>query len=60
MTQCTRKPLTFSSLSRRRVEADFDGGHLTSDGGALLLREVDRRLRLTDRGWPTSGGWPPA
>jgi len=49
MTQCSRKPLTFSSLSRRRVEADFDGGHLTSDGGALLLREVDRRLGLTDR-----------
>jgi len=49
MTQCTAKPLAFSSLSRRRVEADFDGGHLTSDGGALLLREVDRRLRLTER-----------
>ena len=49
MTQCTAKPLAFSSLSRRRVEADFDGGHLTSDGGALLLREVDRRLGLTER-----------
>jgi len=49
MTQCTAKPLAFSSLSRRRVEADFDGGHLTSDAGALLLREVDRRLGLTER-----------
>ena len=49
MTQCSRTSFTFSSLSRRRVEADFDGGHLTSDGGALLLREVDRRLGLTER-----------
>jgi len=49
MTQCPAKPLAFSSLSRRCVEADFDGGHLTSDGGALLRREVDRRLRLTER-----------
>jgi len=49
MTQCNRKPLTFSTLFRRRVEADFDGGHLTSDAGGLLLREVDRRLGLTDR-----------
>ena len=49
MTQCSRESLTFSSLSPRRVEADFDGGHLTSDGGALLLREVDRRLGLTER-----------
>lgn len=49
MTECTREPLTFSSLSRRRVEADFDGGCLTSDAGGLLLREVDRRLGLMAR-----------
>ena len=29
--------------------ARFDGGDITSDGGGLLLREVDRRLRLMDR-----------
>ena len=49
MTECSGKPLVFSSLFRRRVEADFDGGHLTSDGGALLVREVDRRLGLIRR-----------
>jgi len=49
MTQRNRKPLTFSTLFRRRVEADFDGGRLTSDAGGLLLREVDRRLGPTDR-----------
>jgi hypothetical protein len=29
--------------------ADFDGGTLTSDGGALLLRQVDRRIQLLPR-----------
>jgi hypothetical protein len=28
-------------LGRRRVQADFDGGTITSDAGGLLLREVD-------------------
>ena len=49
MAQCNTRPLAFSSLSRKRIVADFDGGHITSDGGGLLLREVDRRLGLVDR-----------
>lgn len=48
MTQRTTEPLAFSTLGRRRVEADFSGGALTSDGGALLLREADQRLGLLD------------
>jgi hypothetical protein len=48
MTECNRKSLSFSSLGRRRIIADFDGGRLTSDAGALLLREVDRRVGLTE------------
>jgi hypothetical protein len=40
--------LSFSSISRRRIVADFDGGRLTSDAGGLLLREVDRRIGLTE------------
>ena len=58
MAKCNRRPsvsaspqsnlsLSFSSLGRRRIVADFDGGRLTSDAGGLLLREVDRRLGLT-------------
>ncbi len=46
MTECTRKTLQFTSLSRKKILADFEGGHLTSDGGALLLREVNRRTGL--------------
>jgi hypothetical protein len=47
VTECNRQTLTFSSLSRRKIKADFDGGRLTSDGGGLLLREADRQLGLT-------------
>jgi len=49
MTPCRRESFRFSSASCRRVEADFDGGYLTSDAGGLLLREVDRRLTLVDQ-----------
>lgn len=38
---------TFSPLSCRQIEADFSGGHITSDAGLLLLREVDKQHRLT-------------
>ncbi len=48
MTECTRKALQFSSLSRKKILADFNGGRLTSDGGALLLREANRRTGLID------------
>lgn len=41
--------LTFSPLVRRKIEADFSGGHITSDAGLLLLREVDKQHRLTHR-----------
>lgn len=41
--------LTFSPLQRRQIEADFSGGHITSDAGLLLLREVDKRHKLTQR-----------
>jgi hypothetical protein len=48
MTQCSSTPLPFASLGPRRVEADFSGGCLTTDAGALLLREADKRLGLLD------------
>ena len=48
MTECNRKSLNFSSLSRRKIVSIFDGGLLTSDAGGLLLREVDRQIGLTE------------
>jgi hypothetical protein len=41
-TECTVGTLRFQAVARRAVQARFDGGALTSDGGAVLLREVDR------------------
>jgi len=48
MTDCTTQPLLFSSLGSQKIQADFNGGKLTSDAGALLLREADKRLGLID------------
>jgi hypothetical protein len=41
--------LDFHALGRREVVGRFDGGRLSSDGGGLLLREVDLRLGLLHR-----------
>ena len=51
MTDCTREKYTFQGLSggprgKREVEGRFDGGAITSDGGAMLLREADKRLGI--------------
>jgi hypothetical protein len=46
-TQCNGTQLEFQGIGRRKVQAAFDGGHVTSDGGVLLLREMDARLGLT-------------
>ena len=44
MTKRNPKRRGLKRLRRKAVEVDFNGGRLTSDGGLLLLREVDRRL----------------
>ena len=49
MTDCNLEPIRFPSWKGRLVEAAFSGGAITSDGGALLLRQADRMLGLTDR-----------
>lgn len=40
MTDCNRDPLDFPTLGSKNVVADFQGGRLTTDAGALILREV--------------------
>ncbi|MGH9628619.1 MAG: IS1380 family transposase [Bryobacteraceae bacterium] len=49
MTECNQSEFEFKAHFSRRVEAGFDGGQMTSDGGSLLLREADRRLNLLPR-----------
>ncbi len=48
-TECTSSVADFTGVGNRKVEIDFDGGHLSSDGGVLLLRDMDERLALMER-----------
>ena len=48
-TQCSAEPMLFARLDGRRVVADFGGGAITSDAGALLLGASDRAIGLVDR-----------
>lgn len=45
-TQCSTDRLTFQPLGRREVVAEFDGGTITSDAGALLLQEVEQQTGI--------------
>jgi hypothetical protein len=47
-TDCIPNQFEFQGMTRRTVVASFDGGTLSSDGGVLLLAEVDRRLGLLE------------
>lgn len=49
MTDCTAKSIEFPACKGRKVEAHFSGGDVTSDGGVMLLRQADRRLKLSER-----------
>ena len=49
VTECTTETIAFTRCKRRKVQADFSGGEITSDAGVFLLSEVDKKLRLTER-----------
>jgi len=46
MTVCTGPAVELQRHSRQEVRAQFDAGRISSDGGALLLREVDQALGI--------------
>jgi len=46
MPDCNTELFTFPSFDRRKIEASFSGGDVSSDGGVMVLREADRRLGL--------------
>ena len=48
MNTVCHKQLSFGSLFGKQITADFDGGHITSDAGGLLFRELDERYGFTD------------
>lgn len=46
MTNCTQTTFGFPSVEKRKVQCDFTGGDITSDGGVVLLRQADRMTGL--------------
>jgi hypothetical protein len=48
-TECTKLLSSFQALGKREIVADFNGGTITYDGGALLLREVEKRTAILRR-----------
>ncbi len=44
--ECNQFVLGFHPLKRREIRAQFDGGAITTDGGGLLLREVEKRIGI--------------
>ena len=49
MTECSQSSFGFEALGSREIVARFDGGRISSDGGAFLLRQTDQRLNLLPR-----------
>jgi len=49
MTECTQSGFSFEACGSRKIVARFDGGAISSDGGALLLRQTDKRMNLLPR-----------
>jgi len=47
MTPCSSQ-LSFGFLGRREINGRFDGGKISSDGGAMLLAAVDQRYGVTE------------
>ena len=49
MVDATPFLLGLSPVQGKAVVARFDGSRLSSEGGLLVLREIERRLGLADR-----------
>ena len=45
-TECSQFIFGFHPQKRREIRAQFDGVAITSDGGGLLLREVEKRVKI--------------
>jgi len=48
-TECTSSSYDFGRLGKRQLLANFSGGDLTSDGGLLLIREIDNLYHISER-----------
>jgi hypothetical protein len=49
MKDCTKQLLLFKGFSNKKIEADFNGGEVSSDAGLLFLREVENQVGLISK-----------
>ncbi len=49
MTECNQFGFGFEAFGTKEIVSKFDGGTISSDGGAFLLRQTDNRLNLLPR-----------
>ena len=49
MRECNQSGMGFEGCGSREIVARFDGGRISTDGGAFLLRQTDKRLNLLSR-----------
>ena len=47
--ESSSSPLHFGELSGRPILADFNGGYISSDGGLLLIQQLDQTLGLSQK-----------
>lgn len=48
-TECRNEKLDFQGCGARQVVAEFNGGTITSDGGVLLLKEVEAKRKIVEQ-----------
>ncbi len=48
-TLCKSKEMEFSPLNKKQVILKFDGDHITSDAGLILIKQLDEKLKITER-----------
>ncbi len=49
LTECIPEQFNFGRVKGRKVIANFKGGTLTSDGGLILVAELDKKRQITAR-----------
>lgn len=49
MLPATENRIDLQALRSRKITAQFDGGDISSDGGGILLREIDSKINLIDQ-----------
>jgi hypothetical protein len=49
LTECIPEQFSFGKVKGRNVIANFKGGTLTSDGGLVLVAELDKKRQITAR-----------